>query len=491
MGAYSNPQMLIDTQTGEYYRGLQSSIASSFSNYAQSYAVKQQALKKQLEENKKRIDEINNQTEEYAFALRSGIGKLKTEDSKINVAETFEPLIQEAVKLKSGLLNNTITGSERQVAMQKLADINSTIAGDFSTSLSDLSSFAGTLDAALLKPVGSIGGLAIDMPADDVKALRIMQGKLGGIKKAVYKDSNPNNLVWEIYDESGSLVKEYAAVKLKEIGNLGNEYVKLVPDLTKNNEMLKANNGNVFETKAVNPKDPNSKVQATGRLKDEFLEKDADGQIKTEKRYVGTEGSGTYKLVANPDYKKIEAVLAAQVDAQIAGLTDEELVLHTNNTVNSYREKAGLKPIFFDSNGILDAVEKEQAVAAYKEHFMATQIPSGQDIIKEDSDVLLFKDPKAEKPTKGAGNKPAKEPKKTQTQILNETVFETLPADRASKGVGLGTIVRGPNKKYKIADKNDGGRTGYWYELDKDGFIVGNPVSEKVVRAQIGYKKTK
>jgi hypothetical protein len=122
---------------------------------------------------------------------------------------------------------------------------------------------------------------------------------------------------------------------------------------------------------------------------------------------------------------------------------------------------------------------------------MATQIPSGQDIIKEDSDVLLFKDPKAEKPTKGAGNKPAKEPKKTRTEILNETVFETLPANRASKGVGLGTIVRGPNKKYKIADKNDGGRTGYWYELDKDGFIVGNPVSEKVVKAQIGYKKTK
>ena len=74
---------------------------------------------------------------------------------------------------------------------------------------------------------------------------------------------------------------------------------------------------------------------------------------------------------------------------------------------------------------------------------------------------------------------------------MNESIFETAPKERGTKGVGLGTIVSGPNKKYKIAYKNDGGKAGYWYELDKDGFIVGSPVSETVVKAQIGYKKTK
>jgi hypothetical protein len=74
---------------------------------------------------------------------------------------------------------------------------------------------------------------------------------------------------------------------------------------------------------------------------------------------------------------------------------------------------------------------------------------------------------------------------------LNETVFETPVAERAKAGVGRGTIVKGPNKKYKIADESDGGIAGRWYELDKDGFIIGSPVSEAVVKAQIGYKKTK
>ena len=177
MGAYENPQAIIDTQSGEYIRNLQGTIASSFSNFAQSYTSNQEAIKKKLEANKKRLDEINNETEEYAFSLRTSVSKISDKDSKLNLSETFEPLIQEAVKLKSGLLNNTITGNDRQVAMQKLADINSTVSGSFSKSLGDVAVYADEVDQLLLKPIGSPGGLAEDMNPDDVRALRIMQGK--------------------------------------------------------------------------------------------------------------------------------------------------------------------------------------------------------------------------------------------------------------------------------------------------------------------------
>jgi hypothetical protein len=489
MGAYSNPALIIDTETGDNIRELQSTIASSFSNFAQSYANKQEEIKKKLEANTKRINEINNETEEYAFSLRTNVSKISAKDSKLNLSETFEPLIQEAVKLKSGLLNNTITGNDRQIAMQKLADINGTVSGSFSQSLGDVAVYADEVDQLLLKPLGTPGGLAEDMNPDDVKALRIMQGKLGGNKKATYKNGNPNELVWEIYDDKGNLVREYAASKLQKISDLGTEFIKRVPDRTANNESLKSAKPDIFELESTNPRDPDAQMQSNGRIKEAFLKKDANGVPITREVEVGQKGSGKYKVVMEPDIDLIKAAVSTDLDAQLAGMTDEELMLHTNNTVNKYRVKANLKPIYLDSDNVLSPTEKAEAIEAYKDHFVNTQIMKEQDVLKEDSGVYIYQKEQPKSTTAKGG--PKKEPKKSQTQILNESIFETAPKERGTKGVGLGTIVRGPNKKYKIADKNDGGKAGYWYELDKDGFIVGSPVSEKVVKAQIGYKKTK
>lgn len=489
MGAYSNPQAIIDTETSEHFRQLQQTITGAFTNIAESYVNKQNEIKKKLEANKKRLDEINNEVESYSYSLRSSVSKISDKDSKLNLSETFEPLIQEAVKLKSGLLNNTITGNDRQVAMQKLADINNAVSGSFSKSLGDVAVYADEVDQLLLKPIGTPGGLAEDMNPEDVRALRIMQGKLGGSKKAIYKNANPNELVWEIYDDKGNLVREYAASKLQKISDLGTEFIKMVPDRTANNESLKSAKPDIFELKSTNPRDPDAQMQSNGRIKEAFLKKDANGVPITREVEVGKKGSGKYKTVMEPDLDLIKAAVNTDLDAQIAGMTDEELMLHTNNTVNKYRVTAGLKPIYLDSDNVLSATEKAEAIEAYKDHFVNTQIMREQDVLKEDSSVYIYEKEQPKSTTAKTGTK--KEPKKSASQVLNESVFETPPAERGNKGVGLGTIVKGPNKKYKIADKNDGGKAGYWYELDKDGFIVGDPVSEKVVKAQIGYKKTK
>ncbi len=405
MGAYENPQAIIDTQSGAYLRDLQGTIAGSFSNFAQNYANKQEEIKKKLEANTKRLNEINNEVDEYAFALRTNVSKISDKDSKLNLSETFEPLIQEAVKLKSGLLNNTITGNDRQVAMQKLADINNTVSGSFSKSLGDVAVYADEVDQLLLKPIGSPGGLAEDMNPDDVRALRIMQGKLGGSKKAIYKNANPNELVWEIYDDKGALVREYAASKLQKISDLGTEFIKMVPDRTANNESLKSAKPDIFELKTTNPKDPNAQMQSNGRIKEAFLKKDANGVPITREVEVGQKGSGIYKAVMEPDLDLIKTAVSTDLDAQIAGMTDEELMLHTNNTVNKYRVTAGLKPIYLDSDNVLSATEKTEAIEAYKDHFVNTQIMREQDVLKEDSSIYIYEKEQPKSTTAKGGGK--------------------------------------------------------------------------------------
>jgi hypothetical protein len=405
MGAYENPQAIIDTQSGAHLRDLQGTIVSSFSNFAQSYANKQEEIKKKLEANTKRLNEINNEVDEYAFALRTNVSKISDKDSKLNLSETFEPLIQEAVKLKSGLLNNTITGNDRQVAMQKLADINNTVSGSFSKSLGDVAVYADEVDQLLLKPIGSPGGLAEDMNPEDVRALRIMQGKLGGSKKATYKNANPNELVWEIYDDKGNLVREYAASKLQKIGDLGTEFIKRVPDRTINNENLKSAKPDIFELQPTNPRDPDAKMQSNGRIKEAFLKKDAKGVPITKEVEVGQKGSGRYKVVMEADLDLIKAAVNTDIDAQLAGMTDEELMLHTNNTVNKYRVTAGLKPIYLDSDNVLSAAEKAEAIEAYKDHFVNTQIMREQDVLKEDSNVYIYEKEQPKSTTAKGGGK--------------------------------------------------------------------------------------
>lgn len=478
MGAYSNPQIIVDTQTGQHFRNLQESIAGSFANFAQSYAAKQKEIEKKLEENQKKIEAANRDIEEFEFSLMTSVNKIEAGDGTIDIAKTFTPLIDKAVQLRTGLINNTITGQNRQKAMQQLANIQATISGNFSKSLASLSSKAEDIMNARLKPSGTPGGLAADMKDQDIRAFSVLTGKLKGRKEAVYEDGDPNKLIWKIYEgENPEPIASYSASMLEKLDNTDNDIVKIVPDRTANNEALKVNNSRVFEVVPINPRDPDAGYQSTGRLMDNYLMKKADGAINTEKVYI--KGTNTYKLVAKPDYDAIKNELNDQLDAQLAGITDLELILHTNNTVNSYRKKANLAPLYFDSDKPLEPWEKAQAIEAYKDHFVKTQVPGTQDILKEDSGILLMEDPRPDKPKTSKGGKPAA---KSQTQQALENIFETPIANREEKGVGEGATVSGPAGQVFIFYK------GKWYKK-KDGRPTGAALSEESVKNRIGYKK--
>jgi hypothetical protein len=487
MGAYSNPQAIVDTQTGEHFKNLQATIAGTVANVAQNYSIRQKEIQKKLEENQKRIEATNKDIEEFEFSLMTSVNKIEAGDGTIDIAKTFTPLIDKAVQLRTGLITNTIKGEDRQKAMQQLANIQSTISGNFSKSLASLSVKAEDVMNARLKPAFEPGGLAADMKENDIRAFSVLTGKLKGRKEAVYENGDPDKLVWKIYEgENPEPIASYSASMLEKLDNTDNDIVKIVPDRTANNEALKVNNRQVFEAVPVNPKDPDAGYQSTGRLTDNFLMKKADGTLYTEKVYI--KGTNTYKLVTKPNYASIKTTLNDQMDAQLAGVTDLELMLHINNTVNSYRIKANLDPLCFDSDKPLSKEEKAEAIEAYKDHFVKTQVSPTQDILKEDSSVLLQEDPKPEKPGK-VEDKKEKEKDLSQQQQFLQNVFETPIAERNKLGVGWGTTVTGAEKTYKIAGPTDTtGKLGYWY-LVKEGEVVGNPVSEETVKLQIGYKK--
>ena len=392
MGAYENPEQIVDTQSGQHIRNLQATVAGAFSGYAQTYAAReaevQKELKKQQEINAKNLQDNQKEVEDYALALRTKLNESETGNKELDLSATFEPLIQEAVKLKSGLLSGSIT--DRQGAIAKLAKINGTVSG-FTDSLGEFDSYSQKLQAVTLKPMGTEGGLSVTMPATDVKAINIMEGKLPGFKKAIYENNDPDKLKWEIYEKGNPIpVKTYYASKLKELDYYGDgEFIESVPDMSVSNQKLKTTVTDIFDTKTEIVKGQEVR-EATGRVSDSVLAVKTDGAVDYKKQYIDKQ-SGTYKMVAAVNKDKVmgNATLNELLKSRVAGMSDSEIKIYNVNILS--KADIGAKPI--SNAGALTQEQKDTFLKDYKEYFWKTQVSHTQDKLEQNANVQIFKDP--------------------------------------------------------------------------------------------------
>ena len=100
MGAYSNPETYIDTQSAQSLQRMQDTISSSFAKVADAYGARQKAIREQLEENKKVLKANDMKAQEYAFSLYTDLAKSAQSDPTVDWAKTYEPLIGEAQRVQ-------------------------------------------------------------------------------------------------------------------------------------------------------------------------------------------------------------------------------------------------------------------------------------------------------------------------------------------------------------------------------------------------------
>jgi len=379
MGAYENPETYVDTSSAKHIQNLQQDVAGAFAGFAQSYKSQQDLLKKEQEENAKKLSAIQGEVENYALSLRTSLSETQAENKEVNLSDTFEPLIQEAVKLRSGLLNNTI--EDRQGAIAKLAKINTAVT-KFGTSLGEIKEYGTSLDNILNRPIGVEGGLDKSMPAEDIRAIRIMQGKLNGRKEAVFEDSDPDKLVWRVYDDQNKLVKQYAANKLEAFGYYGDgDYINQIPDMSKSNQTL-ANTVDIFKHKIDNVGGKEVK-ESTGDITEPYLVKGADGKVKYTQVPIGN--TGAYKMVADVDKKAVldNPDLIALLKSRVVGMSDNEIITYNDNILVASVNAPPLRNMSLNDRGREDFLEK------YKEHWYKTQINPKQDLKKPEGDVYI------------------------------------------------------------------------------------------------------
>jgi len=193
MGAYSNPETYIDTQTAQSYQRLQDTISGSFAKVAEAYGSRQKEIKAKLEENAKTLKANDMKAQEYAFSLYTDLSKSTQSDPTVDWATTYEPLISEAVKIRSGMLNGTL--EDKQAAMKRLGQIQGSV-DNVTGSLATLSGAGTGYLSYISKGYGVQGGAASSNDPKITGAMDVLTQRIPGTKEVVFKDNDPTKLIW-------------------------------------------------------------------------------------------------------------------------------------------------------------------------------------------------------------------------------------------------------------------------------------------------------
>jgi len=196
--SYTNPKQYLDTQSGQYIREMQQSVAKSFGKYASKVA---EEYKKRDLENKK----IKKEADVRTNAARNAIYQAESKNSSID----FESLNSELDKMNQILKYDPATLTPKQRSfLTGMENMGSTIRNVLENTSAFQQEF---LEAEEKNQLGGRGGIDRYTNPEQYKALRVLYGLDPGSKKADFTTNEKGETVFsvKIYNEDG---KEISSV---------------------------------------------------------------------------------------------------------------------------------------------------------------------------------------------------------------------------------------------------------------------------------------
>jgi hypothetical protein len=458
MGAYSNPQAVIDNQSGQYIRELQKNIVGTVESLGASYTAKVEKRNAEFKATQMKVGEEES-------AMYRNLASVQQTNPTVNFEELYRPMIKEYATLRTSILNGT---SQDPSADRMKADKIFASVSTIKNSLVDLSAegFVEKYDKA-----GGANGYAIGENDQKVMdSMLIFHGKLPGVKKGRFVDNDPTNFVWDVYDKGGQLIQTLSAEQLKNTSQ-GKGLLKVIPDGEKAITNIKDTATNIFETKDG---------IATGKIKPEFLDPTPfDKELPGKKTIVqgGVEyEQKSYMPSAKVDIEKMKADLNLNtlLDAKSEGFIKAsasgiDAVLF-NNTY--FKNMPGFQ--------LLDADEplSPEAAAKFKENFKTfyfDSLPKDQPLEgAEKSQIIEKPAPKQATKKPKLTTKPKKEP--STVEKSDERIDRVLGNNVTGEAIG-------PSGNRFKKSKN-----GSWYKVDEDENQISEPLTREQVASKLGYK---
>jgi len=440
MGAYSNPDTPIDTQSGQYYRNLTDTIVNSTVNTINTFAVK-------AEENKKKNQAIAIKVGEEESAMNRFVGDVQIKNPTVNFENLYRPLIKEYARLKTNILNGTSADpSEDRKTSDKIFSTVKNIQ-------EDLVNISSTEFIDAFKKMNSPGGLdgTANQP-DVVEGLSIFHGLQSGKKVPVMEGDY--QISWNIYNDKDQLVKKFTSQEIKDSSKNGMLFI--VPNAAENVDSFKIANPTIFEQKDGQP---------TGFITDGYLGKEVEYKIqdKSVEDTLGyTKKTAIYGKKRMVDKTKIaeDPNFEVMVDSKACGMTDStfsgrEAILFNNN---HFKNQPGA--VYLDPTKAMTEEEKTKFKADYKK-FILDGLPDEQVVPGykpvEKEEIIEVK-PKTTKTGKTGNNGSSNT--NTKTEDINEISKQINDLDPKTSGprkfsYGKNVVTYDTStKEFRVTDSN-------------------------------------
>jgi hypothetical protein len=397
MGAYSNPQEVLDTQTGQYFQNLQSTITQTFAGVAQSYAAKQAQLKKELEANKKELLANQLNVDEGNLKLYSEIDKASAGKKGVDFHSTFDPFVKEYGDLNMSL--QTGSASDRSKTLQRMAQIRSSITGA-QEDIATIGSYGESFDKNSSN-IGNMGGLSASNDPTMVMAYQVLSGKAKGTTSLKVDPSNPSIRTWTVKGNVGG--KDFEQVidgnQLKDASQQGGGPFVYIPNTMDAIDQNKLSSG-AYNVDTKQDSKGNT-IRSLGLINESYLGKEI--LVDSPEKITGRTVKQVYRQV---DKEKIKPLLAIDANKQSAGLlADTRSASAWYNEVYAKGKNDFVTPLDLSTDD-----GKQRFQDAYLQYIVDT-IPDKQAVMTPDNNIATVTnvEVKPSRATAGSGGgRPAK-----------------------------------------------------------------------------------
>jgi hypothetical protein len=386
MGAYSNPQEVLDTQTAQHFQNLQSTITQTTAGVIQSYAAKQAQLKKELEANKKELLANQLNVDESNLKLYAEIDKASAGKQNVDFHTPLDPLVKEYGELNMSL--QTGAAIDRSKTLQRMAKIRASIPSA-QNDIATIGSYGESFEKNSAN-IGNMGGLSASNDPTMVMAMKVLTGNAKGTTSFEIDKEDPNIRTWVIKGEVGGkpFTQKIDGNQLSSMNQQGGGPFVYIPNTMDPMDQNKLNSGVYIVDTKQDAK--GNTTRSLGLINDTYLGKEI--LVDSPERITGKTVKQVYRQV---DKEKIRPLLAIEANKQAAGMLSD-----TRSASSWYNEEyaKNRKVDLTTPADLLTPEGKQKFQDAYLQYMIDT-IPDKQAVMTPDNDIATVTDVEA-KPTK-------------------------------------------------------------------------------------------
>jgi len=310
MGAYSNPEILVDTQSGQHWRDLQENINASSRQMTNAFieiGKKNQKLKEDIDIN--------------VAKARSFASKAQKLNPSMNIQQACAPLLAEYERIQKDIA----FGKSKNIAEDRLKEQNILAAIEETAGLVQNIASLGEGYSKNISNIGMTGGFSMQNDPSLMHSMAVAGNLSPGKIELDYDFENNykprikfySGMMNEGEDEPFGYTELTDWKSSDQINKMLDENggLKTIKPMTGIIENLMKSNPSVFDGKGNLLRDYTTSVEQTKKEvnKSTVTNNKADKDVYTviKKNYL------------EPDAEKVKAALSMQIDASIAGLAKE------------------------------------------------------------------------------------------------------------------------------------------------------------------------